>query len=710
MAEKDRVSDLNKRLGGRKNKQNVSTLDKNMRAIERLINAAAEEDAGLISVYRALDANEKRELAKTEPDEIANAYHVELSGDDKTYYITYKPRVEKGKAGAGKLEHLNRSTPFVQNLLDKIDNEYSFLYCHSKSRISTVPDPHAAKGFVIERGITERLEGKNKYELFFLVECRDNIDASERITNIIDSVLLDVDGTSGDFFSRMSYASLEHDAESDDEEVPEIDFAVQNQLNNIITEIRDDAGVRQRILDFIIDSPTSELHAHMKARNDAYLSASYAAPDELNALSSTVTCRMMPIGVFLNEIDNDCIHYYIVGKNGERAELRTEVNPASPFCEHVCPHCGKPYSAANGAVAVKADGGYEAGCEECAKRCTHRGCTSYSFVSSGCKVCGKILCPEHSYVSVDSHDRLCSECARVFRDGASGKPLSPADAAVRGHGENYVAETVALLGKTGALNQFKQEKLLRKSRCVKCKTADGYKYYLPNECRKCSKCGESYYKDDVKKTTDGGELLCVFDRIDCSCGNVVAKEKAHVCAHDGCNVGFCGACANKAHMPKNYRAAVKIMHGKIKAVKSGENIYCSEHIAVCKVCGKPVAKDKAKVCPSCGGTYCPECEISNKCRTCGIAETVDAKNYKKVSGKTRLARLNALPFYERFSKTAVLEDNENIVFVTVRGGKNGNKIIIYNKLTGKSSGEKSSLGSKIRGVAESVLDVFKGDK
>ena len=59
---------------------------------------------------------------------------------------------------------------------------------------------------------------------------------------------------------------------------------------------------------------------------------------------------------------------------------------------------------------------------------------------------------------------------------------------------------------------------------------------------------------------------------------------------------------------------------------------------------------------------------------------VNGSNYKKLSSKTRLVRLNALPFFAKFKKTAVLEDNENIVFVTVQ--PRGNRVQVYSKLKG----------------------------
>ena len=87
MPEKDRVNELNRRLRGQRSvRQNVSTMDANLRAIERLVSVAAD-DAGLISVYRALDESEKAALKKNEPDEIANAYHVEFAGENKVHYI-----------------------------------------------------------------------------------------------------------------------------------------------------------------------------------------------------------------------------------------------------------------------------------------------------------------------------------------------------------------------------------------------------------------------------------------------------------------------------------------------------------------------------------------------------------------------------------------------------------------------------------------------
>ena len=64
-------------------------------------------------------------------------------------------------------------------------------------------------------------------------------------------------------------------------------------------------------------------------------------------------------------------------------------------------------------------------------------------------------------------------------------------------------------------------------------------------------------------------------------------------------------------------------------------------------------------------------------------------NYKQVSTKKRLARLNGLPLREKFARVAVLEDNENVVYVTIRAGQKQKRI--YNKLTGQTqewTGEK----------------------
>ena len=695
MAERDKVNELNRQFGGVRAARNVSAMDDNLRAIERLVRAAADDEAGLVSVYRPLDESEKREIAKTETDEIANAYHVEMAGDDKVYYITYKPQVEKGRGKSGKLEHVNRSTPFVQMLLDRVGNEFSFLFCHSKVRETDTPDPPVADGFRVTHGEREHLEGKNKYELFFLIECKDNIDASERITNLIDSVLLDVDGNSGDFFAHMSYASLEHTPDDDDREVPEIDFAVQSQLNNIIMQIRESGEVRQRILDFMTRIPESDLYAHMKSRNDAFLNAQAAAPREINALNSQVVCRMMPIGVFLNAMDNDRIPYTVTGQNGERAVFYTEINPTVAFSGHMCPHCGRYLTADNAAVAVNTASGCEVGCESCASKCAQKGCARYAFDDGGCAVCHKILCTEHSRKSIDSDDRLCSDCVRVFRDSGTGEPLSPRDAAVRGCEEHYVETEVGRLGKTGAINRFKSIKLLRKSACIRCKTVTKgesgdteYRYYLESETARCDKCGENFCRDDLKKTTDG-ETLCVFDRVDCSCGSSVRRDKAYACAEKGCTHGFCESCVTARKLPTDYYHAIKLFAGKSKPIDVSGKIYCPDHAAVCKVCGKTVALSAARTCETCGGTVCADCVEGNKCATCARADTVTETNYKQVSTKKRLARLNGLPLREKFARVAVLEDNENVVYVTICAGQKQKRI--YNKLTGQTqewTGEK----------------------
>ena len=97
----------------------------------------------------------------------------------------------------------------------------------------------------------------------------------------------------------------------------------------------------------------------------------------------------------------------------------------------------------------------------------------------------------------------------------------------------------------------------------------------------------------------------------------------------------------------------------------GDKIYCNEHTAVCKVCGKAIPLTEARVCGDCGGVYCSDCRVGDKCRTCGTADKVNGENYKQLSSRTRRMRLNALPFSARMGKTAVLEDHETVVFVTV---------------------------------------------
>lgn len=675
---------MNMRLGGKRQK-NVSTLDANIRAIERLINVAASEEAGLISVYRAPDENEKRMLAASEADGIANAYRVELQGDDKVYYITYKPQVEHSRAST--LEHLNRSTPFVQMLLDRIENEYSFLYCHSSSRAQTASDPPAAKGFTVERGETERLGGKSKYELFFLIECKDGIDSGERIANIIDSVLLDVDADSGDFFAHMSYAPLEHAAE-DEEEAPIVADDERNRLNTVITQIRDAAPVRQRILDFLADCPQSELYAYLKARDRSFESLRAAAPDEINALNSSVVCRMMPIGVFLNAVDNDRVYYTVRGGGGE-ARFFTDMDPTTAFSAHRCPHCGKELTQENGAVAVKTHEGFRVGCEACASHCAHKNCRSYVFDADGCAVCHKILCPDHAHKSMDSSDSLCDDCVRVFRDSVTNAPLSPRDAAVRGEEEFFVEKEVGRLGKTGALNFFKTQKLLRKCDCARARTRGGaYRYYLRRECKTCAVCGEPFYKADIKRTQDTGEDRCFLHRVDCGCGAVVARENAHMCAESGCEHGFCETCYGKRKIPNGYRAAARLSESKkVVPVSVGDEVYCPEHVAVCKVCGAPVALSRARVCRDCGGIYCNKCGTADKCNTCVTAASVTPANYKSVSSPTRLRRLNALPVGEKSGRVAVIEDHEDVVFVSM--GKSyphssARHCYVHHKLTGKT--------------------------
>lgn len=683
MADNYKADRLSSQFQNKKKSGQSSELERNnLRYIEEFVSEAAEAD-GIISVYRKIDEREKSELEKTEVDEIANAYHVEMAGENKVHYITYKPQVERGKGS--KLEHVNRSTPFVQMLLDKVGADYSFLYCHSKVRSDDTPLPPVASGFSVERGEREHLEGKNKYELFFLIECQDNIDASESMKNIIDSVLLDVDGSSGDFFANMSYATLERSAPEDgDISIPQVDYAVQSQLNNIITQIRESSEVRQRILDFMVASEGSKMREHIAERNEVFRNGQNASHREVNALGSSVICRMMPIGVFLNAIDNDRVPYTVTGRHGERATFYVEINPTTRFNGHVCPHCGEYLSASNGAVAVSAHGTFEIGCEKCATECEER-CGRYCFRDDGCRVCGKALCSEHSIKSIDSNDKLCSECAKVFRDGKTGSPLSPRDAAMRGCDESYVEEEVKRLGKVGALNRFRSVKFLRKSECMRCRTKNGYKYYLREETAQCFKCGEFFYRDDIKETTDTGEALCIFDRIDCSCGNIVAKEKAHSCSEEGCINGFCSDCAKEKISPNGYYEAVKLISGRPRPLNIDGKIYCPEHSAVCKVCGKVVPLSKAHVCTSCGGTFCNSCGVSREtrdgmCTICNKAFDVNGSNFKSISSKTRLVRLNALPFFAKFKKTAVLEDNENIVFVTVQ--PRGNRVRVYSKLKG----------------------------
>lgn len=119
MADNYKADRLSSQFQNKKKSGQSSELERNnLRYIEEFVSEAAEAD-GIISVYRKIDEREKSELEKTEVDEIANAYHVEMAGENKVHYITYKPQVERGKGS--KLEHVNRSTPFVQMLLDKVE-------------------------------------------------------------------------------------------------------------------------------------------------------------------------------------------------------------------------------------------------------------------------------------------------------------------------------------------------------------------------------------------------------------------------------------------------------------------------------------------------------------------------------------------------------------------------------------------------------------
>ena len=691
MAEPNRANNLRRVIGGGSNSgRNVSMLDDNIRAIQRLVETAARDGSGIISVYRPLDDDEIRELSKTEKDEIANAYHVELNGDDRVYYITYKPQVKKNKGG--KLEHLNRSTPFVQALLDKIGSEYSFLYSRSRVRsLDQVELPKSQKGFSVSCGEPERLEGKNKYELYFLIECKDNIDTNEKLTNIIDRVLIDVnESTSADeLFGNMTYAQLEYDT-SFDEEMPVVEEEVQAQLNSLIFQIREKSEVRQRILDFLIGSRESDLYAHLSKRNEEFKRAKEADKWEINALNSTVTCRMMPIGVFLNSVENVRLPVTVEEKaTRERATFFVEINPTAQFEGYTCPHCGRPIGGDNGLVLAHTAFGVEAGCEACASKCTQAGCKKYAFDDDGCVVCGKILCPDHSLKSIDSDDRLCHECAQVFRDSRSRKPLSPLDAAVRGEDENFVRDLVRNgLGKSGrlkptALDELRKRELLRKRECVRCRTYGGYKYYLSKETDKCDECGDNFYVGDLIKDKVSGKRLCPFDRVDCPCGNVSLKANAHPCSHKGCTHGFCAECVEKMKEPKGYLEGVRIASGALKAVKINGNTYCSEHIAVCKVCGKSVPLSAAKKCRDCGGVYCSDCGEENRCISCAKVSTVNEQNYKDISSRTRKYRLNALPFKDKFGKTAVVEDNEDVIFVTLKNF--GKTVRRYSKLTQKTT-------------------------
>ena len=699
MAEANRANNLRRVIGGGSDSgRNVSMLDDNIRAIERLVETAASEESGIISVYRPLDESEIRELSKTETDEIANAYHVEFAGDNKVYYITYKPQVEKGK-GKGKLEHVNRSTPFVQILLDKIGSEYSFLYSRSRVRsLDAIELPVGAKGFTVTGGEPERMEGKNKYELYFLIECKDNIDTNEKLTNIIDRVLIDVDESTdaGDLFEHMTYAPLEYDM-SDDEELPVVDEAVQAQLNGMILQIREKSEVRQRILDFLIESRDSDLYAHIYRRNEEFLKAKEASRWEINALNSTVTCRMMPIGVFLSSVENVRMPITVQEKGAKlSATFYVEINPTVQRQGYVCPHCGSPLSESNGLVIAHTALGSEVGCSECASTCSHAGCNKYAFKSGGCVVCGKNLCPDHSLESIDGDDRLCHECAAVFRDSRSRKPLSPEYAAVCGEDENYVkdmvADTLGRMGKPKLYEQAKRLKLIRKSECVRCNTRSGYRYYLASETDKCAECGDNFYKDDLKKETASGKMLCFNDRVDCSCGNVSLKSDAHSCAHADCSHGFCAQCHSKMKEPDSYFEGVKAAGGKLKAVKAGGKTYCSEHIAVCKVCGKTVPLKDAKKCNDCGGIYCRDCGQGNRCITCAKVDDVNIANYKKISSRSRLYRLNALSFADKVGKTAVLEDHESVIFVTLK--PRSKKVRRYSKLTQKMTDVKRARGKK----------------
>lgn len=673
-----RSKDLQRFISGEAGR-NVSMMDDNLRAIENFVRAAAR--AGIISVYRPIDAGERRLLEKTEKDEIANAYHVELEGSDKVYYITYKPQVEKGGKSSGKLEHVNRSTPFIQMLLEKIAGEYSFLYCQSRTRSNEIYElPAVSGGFTCTAGEAEHTEGKNKYELFFLIECKDNIDTNERLTNIIDSVLIDVDGKSGDFFADMTYAPLEHAESDDDYSQPVIDPEVRRQLNKIILQIRESKEVRTRILDFLAGNELSDLGRHMSRRNEAFKAVREAGEREINALNSTVTCRMMPFGVFLNSVDTDRITYTVTGKGGAKATFTEEFN-ALEQAVHRCPHCGAPLTARNGIVLAHTEQGYEVGCLSCAKKCTRKGCERYVFTGDGCAVCGKILCPEHSRKSMDSGDRLCPECAKVFCDYVSGSPLSPRDAAVRGEQENFVESEVARFGKTGALNYFKGEKLLRKKECVRCKTRSGYRYYRASETAKCDKCGDSFYEADVK-TADSGENLCYQHRVDCSCGKVVPEERAHKCAEKTCEHGFCDECYARAARPSEYYYSAQAVSGrKIKAVHTAGKVYCNRHVKVCKVCGKPFPNKEMRLCRECGGYYCPDCGSQLMCKTCSDALKVTPQNFKEISSPTRKYRINALPYKER-RVSAVFEDYETVIYVTLGVRR---KVRVYNKVTEKTT-------------------------
>ncbi|MDR0425837.1 MAG: hypothetical protein LBH24_01555 [Clostridiales bacterium] len=650
---------------------------KSVRAIERLVRLSYA--AGVLDEYRRITAQERQELQKQQGEEIANAYYVKLDGRGR--YITYKPKSGGAKRG-GRVEHVNRSTDFVEALLTKIGAEYSFLSCNSRlTEVKDLGAPPTFPGFSFAGRRVVRQDSAKKYELFFLIECLDNIDAAETLYNVIDSVLLDVDENQSDYFSQMSYARLARDesARDDDAAAPGPDEKTRRQLNGIIGEIREQAGARRKLIEFLSGEPASELYRYIAARDRHFRLLKAENGEEKNAFNSTVTCRLMPIGVFLNEIENYRYTYTVEdARTGARLSYSVAVNPAAPHLEHRCPHCGKPLGGGGAQLVIASgnSGRQTVCCTACAVRCGKPGCAGWTLLEAACSVCGARYCAAHTGFCCETGDPVCPRCSAVFHDAGSGLPLSPAGAAVPGMSAEYVQNAAKSLPRNKLFSQFSKTALYRRGDCALCRTPDGaggvrLVYRKKEDTRVCGVCGGAFYKDDVKRDRDG-TFLCFEHGVACPCGGVVARDRAAVCAHPGCTQAFCPDCkpidADGLTAAGSLKAAAGQKPGK--KVSVGGKIYCGGHVGLCKTCGKLRPHAALGVCADCGGLYCADCAPErNKtiCRLCAAVAESDGKNYLEKSSKTRRKRLNALPIRDKlFRAVGVFEDNADIVFVLYR--------------------------------------------
>lgn len=689
MADNRKAEELNSRLVSITKKYkgslvNVSSLDNNITAIKDLVLKSYE--CGVLSAYRPLTEYEMAELSKNEKDEIANAYYAVLDG--KEYFLTYKPQVDKKCNRGSKLEHVNRSTPFVEALLTKISGEYSFLYCKSRvdeNCVRSFVKPAMHKGFHCGEGVTVKEGGSQKYELFFLIECLDNIDAAENLSNIIDSVLLDVHSNeTGDFFSGMTYARLDRDDDSDILGVPDIDENTKNNLNKLITTVREQPSSRRKILDFLAQSEGGALNRYFTRRDSVFKNAYI---DEYSALNSTITCRLLPIGVFLNDIETYTITYNISDSSGESVKYAAIINPTVKTPVHICPSCGKQLLDGTEMVLAGQPGGKTVCCTACAVKCNEPMCYQWLKIADVCCACEKPYCANHSF-ACESGEKICHACGEVLRDKLTNSPISPKEAAARGMAENFIYFKVHdLLEKGNVQLRLKKEfagiDLYKKTDCVKCKDPEGgYKFYLKTETGICAECGESFYKPLLKATAQK-TLLCPAHRYACSCGNIVNIKDTVKCAAQDCEVRFCPECKKVIVNNTDFDTGLKTLEkSKESPFVFEDATYCFKHTNLCKSCGKLVPMKDLTMCTSCGGYFCKTCGGGTMCPICQDAVKANSENYKEISSKTRMLRLNTLPVHKKFfGKVAVLEDKVHILYVDTSDYKNQKRL--YNKLTGK---------------------------